>query len=277
MRITFLVLLAAPLVATAQTPLPYSTGFDNAGQQAGWTQYRTGHLSTSDWGYSAIGSPSAPNHLYHDYPVGGASTDTVRDWYVSPPFDFSTGATLTCKVNVYTITGSTMPSDGLKVMLLTGSANPALATVTELYDLLPLVTSTSTYTQLTPIAVPATAGSSRIAFFYQATNNWNTPGIDDVVIAASGVGITEQPTGAVEVNVFPNPGTGPFTLEVRDARYVGRSLRLQLYDKRGALVAERNFRDRARLDVPMAEGTYVYLLRDEQGMELARGLINALR
>ena len=262
MRITFLVLLAAPLVATAQTPLPYSTGFDNAGQQAGWTQYRTGHLSTSDWGYSGVGSPSAPNHLYHDYPVGGASTDTVRDWYVSPPFDFSTGATLTCKVNVYTITGS---------------ANPALATVTELYDLLPLVTSTSTYTQLTPIAVPATAGSSRIAFFYQATNNWNTPGIDDVVIAASGVGITEQPTGAVEVNVFPNPGTGPFTLEVRDARYVGRSLRVQLYDKRGALVAERNFRDRARLDVPMAEGTYVYLLRDEQGMELARGLINALR
>jgi hypothetical protein len=252
--------------------LPYTTGFDNAAQQSGWTQYRTGHISTYDWGISGGNSPSAPNHLYHDYPVGGASTDTVRDWYVSPPFDFSAGASMTLKANVYTITGSTLPSDGLKVMLLVGSANPALATVSELRDLLPLVTSTQTYTQVAPIAIPPTAGTSRIALYYQATNNWNTPGIDDIAITPVGVGIGEAAVAGGEVGVQPNPSSGPFTIVLRSGAAAGNLL-LRIVDARGALVVTHSFHGNTHVDASLAPGRYHYMLTDERGAQVAQGKV----
>jgi len=270
MRHITLSLLAFPLSLLAQLPLPYSTGFDNAGQQAGWQQFRTGHLSTYSWGISGFGAPSAPNKLWHDYPVGGSANDTVRDWWVSPLLDLSTAANLTLKVNVYAITGSTMPSDGLSIMLLTGSPNPALATVTPLQDLLPLVTSGSTYTQLPAVYIPPT-GPAYIAFYYQATQNWLTPGIDDVSVTAVGVGIEE---GSNEIAISLCPGSDcSFSVRVDDARWLGEQLTVRLFDAQGRQVFDRAFSSTLRSEGGFPPGCYAYAVSRLDGTPIARGRI----
>ncbi len=62
-------------------PLPYYTGFDSPVEKSGWMQYRKGVQCMAQW--------SDNTALYHGYNVGGAPTDTVIDWYVSPSFYFS--------------------------------------------------------------------------------------------------------------------------------------------------------------------------------------------
>lgn len=275
MRITTLLTLLTPFSALAQLPLPYNTGFDNAAQQQGWQEFRTGHLSNYSWSFNSFGAPSAPNALWHDYPVEGSATDTVRDWYVSPALDLSGGASLTCKVNIYAILGSAMPADACGIWLLTGSADPELATATLLVDLLPLVTSSGTYAQLPLLSIAPTAGPARIAFYYQATQNWLTPGIDDLVITAPEVGLAET-AAASPVRVYPNPGSGPLTVELSGAQ-AGQLARWQLFDARGARVQERSFRDRVTVERPIAAGTYTYVVSDGAGKVLARGAVDGFR
>jgi hypothetical protein len=278
MRVLTILSFCIPVAVAAQVALPYTTGFDNAAQQQGWQEFRYGQLSNYSWSMSTLDPVSPPNRLWHDYPVGGAATDTVRDWYVSPALDLAGGANLTCQVNVYSITGSTMPSDGCGIFLLTGSPDPEIATsITPLMDLLPLVTSSNTYTQIPAISIPPTAGVAHIAFFYQATQNWLTPGIDDVSITPANVGIAEPVGGPAQVLVYPNPGHGPVTLEMRDAGHAGQLLRLRVFDARGALVLERPFRGKTQLDLPTADGEYAYTLADDGGTEVARGRLQRVR
>lgn len=276
MRTTTLLVLCLPILATAQTALPYTTGFDNAAQQQGWQQFRTGHLSNYSWGISANGAASAPNKLWHDYPVGGNATDTVRDWYVSPPLDLSGGAVLTCKANIYAIMGSSMPSDACGIFLLTGNANPDLATVTPLQDLLPLITTGSTYTTTTAVNIPPTSGTAHIAFYYQATQNWLTPGIDDVSVQTVNVGVAEH--GALaNLSITPATNEGLVTIALNEARYAGALLTLQLWDARGVLVLQRSFRDHAELTLPGTVGHYICALTDGFGHVVARAPIQRMR
>lgn len=275
MRITTLLTLLTPFAALAQLPLPYSTGFDNAAQQQGWQEFRTGHLSNYSWSFNNFGAPSAPYALWHDYPVEGSATDTVRDWFVSPALDLSGGASLTCKVNVFAIMGSAMPADACGIWLLTGSADPELATATLLVDLLPLVTSSATYAQVPLLSIAPTAGPARIAFYYQATQNWLTPGIDDLLITAPEVGLAETAAGS-PVRVYPNAGSGPLTVELSGAQ-ADQLARWQLFDVRGALVQDRTFRDRTTVERPSAAGTYTYVVSDGAGKMLARGAVDGFR
>ncbi len=275
MRITTLCTVLVPFATLAQLPLPYTTGFDNTAQQQGWQEFRTGHLSNYSWSFTSYEPPSAPNALWHDYPVAGSATDTVRDWYVSPSLDLGGGAALTCKVNIYAIMGSAMAADACGIWLLTGSADPELATATLLVDLLPLITPGQAYTQLPEVAIPATAGSARIAFYYQASQNWLTPGIDDLSITAPEVGLSET-AGAVPVQVYPNPGSGPLTVELGGAR-ADQLAHWQLFDARGALVQERSFRGRATVERPAASGDYIYVVRDGTGKAVAHGRVEGGR
>lgn len=275
MRTNTLLVLCLPILASAQTALPYTTGFDNAAQQQGWQQFRTGHLSNYSWGISANGAASAPNKLWHDYPVGGNATDTVRDWYVSPPLDLSGGAVLTCKANIYAIMGSSMPSDACGIFLLTGNANPDLATVTPLQDLLPLITTGSTYTTTTAVNIPPTSGTAHIAFYYQATQNWLTPGIDDVSVQPVNVGVAEH-APSVAALVFPNPSTGLVTIALDDARFAGQVLYLQVYDATGALVLQQPFRNRTQVELT-APGHYIYTLNNADGASVVRGSFDRIK
>ncbi|QQR86683.1 MAG: choice-of-anchor J domain-containing protein [Flavobacteriales bacterium] len=276
MRTTTLFVLCLPFAASAQTALPYTTGFDNAAQQQGWQQFRTGHLSNYSWGISANAAASAPNKLWHDYPVGGNATDTVRDWYVSPLLDLSGGAVLTCKANIYAIMGSSMPSDACGIYLLTGNANPDLATATPLQDLLPLITTGSTYTTTTAVNIPPTSGTAHIAFYYQATQNWLTPGIDDVSVQPVNVGVAEH--GALaNMSISMSPREGLVTIALNDARYNGAMLTLQLWDARGAQVLQQAFRDRAELTLPGTAGHYICTLCDGAGNVVARAPVQRIQ
>lgn len=212
MRTTLLSLIGFATLMTsanAQTPLPYTTGFDNTAQQAGWQEFRTGHLANYSWDIGPGGgtAPSAPNILWHDYPVGGSSTDTVQDWFVSPPFNFAQGGSLAAmKVNVYSIIGSTQPEDELKIFLLTGSANPNSATtITELDDLTDLVSTSSAFIDIPAVTIPPTVGSSYIAFRYQATNNWFTIKIDNIDIAGAPASVSEQSAEGTVLSLYPDP------------------------------------------------------------------------
>ncbi|MBW8051955.1 MAG: hypothetical protein FVQ77_16770, partial [Cytophagales bacterium] len=81
------------LRAEAQSlQLPYYTGFDSVSEQAGWQEFRLGILSSSHWIYTAGLFVSSPKSLFHYYNNPGNPTDTVEDWFVSPPLNFNTSA-----------------------------------------------------------------------------------------------------------------------------------------------------------------------------------------
>ena len=75
--------------------LPYETGFDTPQEKAGWQSYQTGNSSTTSWGYQNVGAFTAPTCVYHDYNVGASGTDTLIDWFVSPPINLSQLAKIT--------------------------------------------------------------------------------------------------------------------------------------------------------------------------------------
>jgi hypothetical protein len=187
-------------------PLPYYTGFDNTTQQSGWQEFRKGFLSPEEWTYNSFNAYSAPNTLYHDYPVGSSGPDTTLDWFVSPSFDFSSGAVIdSVKIMVYSITGSTMPVDYFGIYLLHGSANPSAATgVIELANLTSYVSSAATWNNAGPITIPATSGTSYIAFKYRATNNWFTVSVDDLYINSITTGINDHENTSA-ITIAPNP------------------------------------------------------------------------
>lgn len=197
----YCVLLSTGIYAQP-TPLPYSTGFDNAAQQAGWVEYRKGTISVYDWATSAFVSntPSAPNCITHDYYVGGGAPGKVVDWYVSPEFDFSTGGKIDAlKLNLFAWMLDA-PNDHLGVYLLNGSKDPAIATASLLKDLTAEWVSTDTWKTISNISIPATTGKSYIAFKYTALDNWFVPNIDDISISA----VAGSACGATSNILFSN-------------------------------------------------------------------------
>jgi len=86
-----LYLISIPL--NAQVLLPYYSGFDDASQKAGWTEYKTAATTFSHWGYASVGSYSAPNSITHDYSPSTGITLT-DNWFVSPSFSISNGGKL---------------------------------------------------------------------------------------------------------------------------------------------------------------------------------------
>jgi len=218
---SFIALLLACLVFPlyAQTALPYYTGFDNASQQAGWQAYKKGATGYFPWAVGAVGY-SAPNMLSHDYPVGNPGTDTVVDWYVSPPFHFYGGGHLdSMKVKVYSIVGNATPQDEFGIYLLTGSPDPALAdSIIHLADLTQMVSSSGTWEDTGGFVIPPYNGSSYIAFKYHATNNWFVPNIDNVNITGDTVNSVPQNRYAKDdYSVFPNPSAQTITIHMTDA------------------------------------------------------------
>jgi len=274
MRSTLLLIAAILVTSTlhTQTPLPYASGFDNAAQQAGWQLFRKGYLSNYPWTIAPFFAASAPNKLWHDYNVAGEATDTIRDWYVSPGFDLSGGGALSLNVNVFSIMGSTTPSDGLKVMLLTGNSDPALAkSVVEVEDLTGLVTNTDAWTSVGPLAIPATVGTSYIAFMYQATTNWFTPGVDDISITGSGTGMAEPVGAPLGTTVFPVPATGRVTITLSDPASTSGPALITVLNDVGQVVLERSFSRSMELNGILVAGMYAYRITDRMSGRVGVG------
>ncbi|MBS1580684.1 MAG: choice-of-anchor J domain-containing protein [Bacteroidetes bacterium] len=271
MRPLFLFPLILTIAAAhGQLPLPYTTGFDNASQQQGWQFFREGFEGPYEWGFSNGNAHSAPTCLWHDYNVGGGGSEPLADWAVSPALDLSAGATLDLWANVYSIMGMATENDRVAVYLLVGSADPSIATLTELDDFTDRVTNTDTWEALPTIAIPPTAGTCHIGLYYRSTTNWFTPGIDDLSVTNSGTGIRQALTEA-DIRLYPNPVADVLTIDVRDARYAGETLLLQVMDARGALVLQRPFAARATVRASLGNGRYSYRIADVRGTILKRG------
>lgn len=195
------------LSANAQTTT-YKSGFDNAAEKAGWVTYRKGFISPYDWVMGpSSNATTPPNVAFHDYAVGGA-TSKVVDWLVSPALYFTSGGKIdSVDVLVYAIMGSTDADDHFGIYLLSGSPDPATATVTSLQDLTSNVTNGSTFTTIKNITIPATTGPCYIGFKCTSKDNWFTPYFDDLHITGSGSAPCSAPASVTVSNITGSGAT----------------------------------------------------------------------
>src|SRR5438046_675484 len=112
--------LAAGIAFSQSKPLPYFTNWASNVQKAGWTEYQTGNVSTCKWGVGG--------GIGHDYNVGANFNDTVIDWYVSPPLNFTSPGKMTLTV----LRGgfSTPTPENCNILFGSKHQNPALGNFT---------------------------------------------------------------------------------------------------------------------------------------------------
>ncbi len=243
-------------VVSAQTTLPYYSGFDNTTEQAGWQQFTKGAAGYFPWSVGG-GGFSAPNALSHDYPVGNPGTDTVTDWYVSPPFHFYGGGHLdSLKVKLYSITDTFTAQDHFGIYYLTGSSDPALAdTVVLLADLTNWASSSNNWRDTGGFAIPPYNGSTYIAFKYIATNDWFVPNIDNINITGDTANSVTGPTVYADgIKLFPNPSSGTLNLQMPD----NKAFIITISDAYGRCVSKQEVHAlNTSLDIStLARGTY---------------------
>lgn len=210
--------------------LPYATGFDSPAEKAGWNIYRTGVLSQYSWGYS--GGGFSGQCVSHDYNVGGASTDTVVDWFVSPAMNFSSTGTVALKVN--TSGFSTPFPDNFEVLFSSTNQDPLLGNFTVIGSL--------SYMQPqfqwldTIITVPFVADSAFIALKYKTIGAaWSTYSADNILISLDPVGISNGPKKSTSLNCSPNPFTSSAVIAIPDL-YSGKIGKLVFTDQLGRCV-----------------------------------------
>jgi hypothetical protein len=208
-----LLCLSVTNIFSQGVPLPYYTGFDNASQKLGWQQFRTGYLSTYSWSYG--GGGFSPTYcISHDYNVGAtSSSQTVIDWFVSPPLNFTTTGKISLKVK----TGgfSTPFPDNCEVYFGTDKKDPSTGNFVLVANLSYMVPQ---YQWLdTTIDLPFVTDSGYIAIKYKTIGAaWMTYAIDNINITLdSGVSIKEEysknrstsypnPFSSTTMIVFPN-------------------------------------------------------------------------
>ncbi len=206
------VMMSLAIAASAQTTLPYNTGFDNTSQKAGWQSFRKGSTLATNWlfsedfsdGYTA---PSAPNCIQHPYPTIGDGTVLTDDWYVSPGLNLATGAKLSFKIGVYSFTGDLATGDTIQVYLLKGNPNPSMASSKTLLASMAYMKATNhNFKDTANIVVPAATGNAYIAFRYTSFNDWFTVAIDDIkLVAGTTTGIDDRKETAIDLALYPNP------------------------------------------------------------------------
>lgn len=192
--------------AQAQTTLPYFSGFDNATQKNGWQQIRKGDVGAYQWNYMTALPFSGTDCLNHNYPVGG--TAVTDDWFVSPAFDFSAGGKLDSLRHSFSGFGTPANEDTLAVYLLTGNADPALATSRLLlHDYRGAnYNNDNTWHLITNITIPPTPGTSYIAIRYKTVSNWLDVKFDNVRLSSNGTtGIIQPGHTADLLKIYPNP------------------------------------------------------------------------
>lgn len=214
---TFLFTFFAVLTSFAQVSLPYYSGFDNATEQAGWTEYKKAATTFSHWGYASANEFSDPNCISHDYSPSTGITLT-DNWFVSPGFSLPNGGTLDSIR--YMFSGFSVPEigDTVAVYLLNGSQDPALASSkTLLFDFRDSeYISDWTYRIKENIDLPAYDGLSYLAIRYRNTDcssKWLTVHFDNVAISGGTVGINEVVKEANEIKMYPNPARDLISIE----------------------------------------------------------------
>lgn len=182
--------------------LPYTTGFDNTSEQAGWTYYQEGDAGSSQWGMTGGGS-SAPNSLHHDYNVGAPNDAEVIDWMVSPALNFTGPVAISMLVSESGF--STPTDDNCLVYIGTGNQDPTVGDFT-LIGNLSFISPQWTWVDTTFYS-SITGNECYLAFRYKTIGAaWCTYGIDDIVIDLQNPnGVAEETHIQPHVIITPNP------------------------------------------------------------------------
>jgi hypothetical protein len=261
------VLFFSGINLTAQTSLPYYTGFDNQAQRTGWQQFRLGNTSSPQWTYSQDNPFSAPSKLYHDFPMGADPADTTINWFVSPAFDFSKGGKIdSLKFILWSISGQVGQADHLRIYLLIGSANPAMAdSIILLADLTNQVSSNSSLWKDTgDFVIPLLQKPTHIGFNYRATNNWFVASIDNVYISGGGIN-SSRIREINQLPFYPNPAIHSITLDLPEVK----NGVLQIIDVNGRVMqTEKNLQQGLQtLNVAhLTPGVYLLTITGENGI-----------
>jgi hypothetical protein len=217
----------------AQVALPYFSGFDNAAQKAGWTEYKKASTQYSHWNYGG-GAFSPATCVGHDYsPSTGISL--TDNWFVSPPFVITNGGILDSIR--YKCSGFSVPvtGDTVALYILNGSQDPALATSKILLFDFRGADYVNDYTYKLKTALPLTAapGNSYLAIRYRNTDcssKWLSVSFDNVAIRGnSSVGIEDIEEDNL-VNIYPNPSNGTYIVSGNDI------IQIEVYDVSGKLI-----------------------------------------
>lgn len=244
--------------------LPYYTGFDSPSERAGWQQFRTGFHSSYDWNDNGA--------LSHDYNVGGTPSDTVIDWYVSPPLNLSSYGNISMKVK----TGgfSTPTPDNCEVWFGTESPNPSIGDFVLIANLSYMEPQ---YQWLdTIIDLPFVSDSGYIAFKYKTIGAaWMTYSIDSITVSLN-TGIDENSFSKTGINnIFPNPLSSETTIyfdsEIKDGH-------IELFNAQGQkLKSFLNINgENYKLDLKdLAAGFYMIILSGNNGILAKRKILIA--
>jgi hypothetical protein len=235
----------------------YYSGFDNSTEKAGWKEFREGVTGSYNWNYSSFEPYSMMDCLSHDYPVGG--TLVTDDWFVSPPFNFSSGGKIDSLR--YNFSGFSVPStdDTLAIYLLVGSQNPSLATnKILLFDYRDTnYKRTNTWLKKTNVIIPSKVGSCYIAIKYRTISHWLTVKFDNISITSNALSSIEN-SQADMFKVFPNPSNSELTIRVSNSLNALASTFI-LYNSEGKEVCNKQFVNELKLDISnLSKGVYSY-------------------
>jgi hypothetical protein len=239
----------------AQVALPYFSGFDNAAQKAGWTEFKKAATTFSHWSYGG-GGFSAPDCVGHSYsPSTGISL--TDNWFVSPAFLIPNGGTLDSIR--YKCSGFSVPvtGDTIALYLLSGSQDPALATSKILLFDFRGADYVNDYTYKLKTALPLVAapGNNYIAIRYRNTDcssKWLTVSFDNVSIRGNssvGIGVMEEDN---LVSIYPNPSNGKYIVSGNDM------MQIEVYDASGKLIhsVKDSVNPTQEIDLSGSKGVY---------------------
>ena len=227
MKKIFLTLVASFAFLSASLAQSYSTSFKTDEEKAGWQQYRTKYNGPYyKWEFGKYGFfiddiyTTKPALLHRCNNVAGVP-DTIIDWMVSPPLQFSSPSELYIHFFVGGLSRPGIGYQGCKVYFSGGSPDPMMGDYMEIAD---LTTNLPRYGGIwydTNIHITHTAAKGYIAFVYyiEGVHSFEMS-IDSVTTTAQLVGIFKHEIDIQNsITIFPNPTTGQLRItnyEIRD-------------------------------------------------------------
>jgi hypothetical protein len=249
--------------------LPYTTGFDTQAQKAGWQEFRTGFLSSYNWGYGGS-DLSSPTCVSHDYNVGANETDTVIDWFVSPALNFTTFGKIT--INVKSGGFSQPFPDGFEVWFGTNIKNPANGNFTLIANLSAMEPA-NTWVDTT-IGIPFSSDSGYIALKYKTIGAaWRVYAFDDITISEDPLAIHQLNNLENGINVFPNPSAGSITIH---SEIEFKNANITLYNMQGQKLIDFKNVNTTSFQIPkmdLSSGIYFINIKENNMLIATKKLV----